>query len=86
MITHFTKCLLATVLSLGLAACGLKGPLYMPAVEQPQSQSVTPVAAPAPAKTATQAATQVTTPVATSATTSAATQTTTSPATEVAPR
>ncbi|MGN5001287.1 LPS translocon maturation chaperone LptM [Aeromonas sp. 80P] len=37
MITQFTKCLLATSLSLGLAACGLTGPLYMPPAEQPQT-------------------------------------------------
>ncbi|WP_323063621.1 LPS translocon maturation chaperone LptM [Aeromonas jandaei] len=47
MITQFTKCLLATLLSLGLAACGLKGPLYMPPPEQPQSQSTPQAAQPA---------------------------------------
>ncbi|MGL4716781.1 MAG: LPS translocon maturation chaperone LptM [Aeromonas sp.] len=47
MITQFTKCLLAALLSLGLAACGLKGPLYMPPTEQPQSQSTPPAAPPA---------------------------------------
>ncbi|WP_421213985.1 LPS translocon maturation chaperone LptM [Aeromonas dhakensis] len=47
MITQLTKCLLATLLSLGLAACGLTGPLYMPPPEQPQStqQAQTPATA-----------------------------------------
>ncbi|UUT50174.1 MULTISPECIES: LPS translocon maturation chaperone LptM [Aeromonas] len=36
MITQLTKCLLATLLSLGLAACGLTGPLYMPPPSSPR--------------------------------------------------
>ncbi|MGL4714523.1 MAG: LPS translocon maturation chaperone LptM [Aeromonas sp.] len=54
MITQFTKCLLAALLSLGLAACGLKGPLYMPPTEQPQSQSTPPAAPPATSEAAPQ--------------------------------
>ncbi|WP_337073094.1 LPS translocon maturation chaperone LptM [Aeromonas veronii] len=55
MITQFTKCLLATLLSLGLAACGLKGPLYMPPPEPPQSQSTPQAAPPATSEAATEA-------------------------------
>ncbi|MCF3096368.1 hypothetical protein EHZ86_03320 [Aeromonas australiensis] len=56
MITQFTKCLLATLLSLGLAACGLKGPLYMPPPEQSQSQSTPQAASPATPAATTEAA------------------------------
>ncbi|ULH01444.1 lipoprotein [Aeromonas caviae] len=42
MITQFTKCLFAASLSLGLAACGLTGPLYMPPAEQPAPAEQTP--------------------------------------------
>lgn len=68
MITQFTKCLFAASLSLGLAACGLTGPLYMPPAEQPVSTEQTPAqpktestpqaASPATAKPASEAAPQ----------------------------
>ncbi|ELM3753064.1 MULTISPECIES: lipoprotein [Aeromonas] len=56
MITQLTKCLLATLLSLGLAACGLTGPLYMPPPEQPQTQSTPQAQTPATAEAAPEAA------------------------------
>ncbi|MGL4249217.1 MAG: LPS translocon maturation chaperone LptM [Aeromonas sp.] len=58
MITQFNKCLLAMLISLGLAACGLKGPLYMPPPEQPPSQSTPQTAPPATTGAATEAATR----------------------------
>ncbi|HHQ4654468.1 TPA: LPS translocon maturation chaperone LptM [Aeromonas hydrophila] len=58
MITQLTKCLLATLLSLGLAACGLTGPLYMPPPEQPQTQSTPQTQTPATAEAAPEAAPQ----------------------------
>ena len=66
MITQFTKCLFAASLSLGLAACGLTGPLYMPPAEQPvpaeqtqpKTESTPQAASPATAKPASEAAPQ----------------------------
>lgn len=62
MITQFTKCLFAASLSLGLAACGLTGPLYMPPAEQPapaeQTQPTPQAASPATATPASEAAPQ----------------------------
>ncbi|ALP43027.1 lipoprotein [Aeromonas schubertii] len=46
MTIQLAKGLVATLLCLGLTACGLKGPLYMPPPpEQPQAQA--PAAQPA---------------------------------------
>ncbi len=66
MITQFTKCLFAASLSLGLAACGLTGPLYMPPAEQPapaektqpKTESTPQAASPATATPASEAAPQ----------------------------
>lgn len=70
MTSQFTKCLLAASLSLGLAACGLTGPLYMPPAEQPVSteqpktpeqpktESTPQATSPATAKPASEAAPQ----------------------------
>ena len=66
MITQFTKCLFAASLSLGLAACGLTGRLYMPPAEQPAPAEQTPpktestpqAASPATATPASEAAPQ----------------------------
>ncbi|MDX7710009.1 MULTISPECIES: LPS translocon maturation chaperone LptM [Aeromonas] len=66
MITQFTKCLFAASLSLGLAACGLTGPLYMPPAEQPapaeqtqpMTESTPQAASPATATPASEAAPQ----------------------------
>ncbi|WP_430480974.1 lipoprotein [Aeromonas caviae] len=66
MITQLTKCLFAVSLSLGLAACGLTGPLYMPPAEQPapaeqtqpKTESTPQAASPATANPASEAAPQ----------------------------
>ncbi|WP_323884450.1 LPS translocon maturation chaperone LptM [Aeromonas caviae] len=66
MITQFTKCLFAASLSLGLAACGLTGPLYMPPAEQPapaeqtqpKTESTPQAASPVTATPASEAAPQ----------------------------
>ncbi|WP_323951010.1 LPS translocon maturation chaperone LptM [Aeromonas caviae] len=66
MITQFTKCLFAASLSLGLAACGLTGPLYMPPAEQPapaeqtqpKTESTPQAASPATVTPASEAAPQ----------------------------
>jgi predicted small lipoprotein YifL len=66
MITQFTKCLFAASLSLGLADCGLTGPLYMPPAEQPapaeqtqpKTESTPQAASPATATPASEAAPQ----------------------------
>ncbi|MDX7871262.1 LPS translocon maturation chaperone LptM [Aeromonas caviae] len=66
MITQFTKCLFAASLSLGLAACGLTGPLYMTPAEQPapaeqtqpKTESTPQAASPATATPASEAAPQ----------------------------
>ncbi|MDX7836780.1 lipoprotein [Aeromonas caviae] len=66
MITQFTKCLFAASLSLGLPACGLTGPLYMPPAEQPapaeqtqpKTESTPQAASPATATPASEAAPQ----------------------------
>lgn len=66
MITQFTKCLFAASLSLGLSACGLTGPLYMPPAEQPapaeqtqpKTESTPQAASPATATPASEAAPQ----------------------------
>jgi predicted small lipoprotein YifL len=42
MIIQLVRCLSAVLLSFTLVACGLKGPLYMPPAEQPESQQSTP--------------------------------------------
>ncbi|MGL4355318.1 MAG: LPS translocon maturation chaperone LptM [Aeromonas popoffii] len=58
MITQLTKCLLAIPLSLGLAACGLTGPLYMPPPQQPQTQNTPQAQTPVTAEAAPEAAPQ----------------------------
>ncbi|PJG57410.1 LPS translocon maturation chaperone LptM [Aeromonas cavernicola] len=54
MITPFSKYLFAVLLPLGLTACGLRGPLYMPPSEPAQSQS-SPAATPSAPSEATPA-------------------------------
>lgn len=69
MTSQFTKCLLAAFLSLGLGACGLTGPLYMPPPEQPA-----PVEQPKPASPKTESTPQATSPATANPATEAAPQ------------
>ncbi|WP_076576586.1 lipoprotein [Aeromonas sp. RU39B] len=55
MTIQLAKGLVAMFLCLGLTACGLKGPLYMPPPEQPTAQ---PSAQPTPAEKPASGATQ----------------------------